>query len=779
MNLPIRKIILASWQVLAVTWVLMLILALGFTSHFLLKNGLDYDQTHLYPVTEVDDARSAAQKNLSPFANYRLTFMVGFPEYTAASFDDNVLKIKGQWHVPATLRKVSWEGLEINEYFSFYRLISNRLMNLVDQHSITKFSDDDLFARALESLTGIGQASLIPKADDPLGFFDRWAKKRLPRSTVVSSGDTLKLYAANRVWAIFVYEAPDDLKDLSAFDLNTCIDDLKQISTTIVPNAEVLIHGKPYVSVKAAHTHLLELSGIFTFIIIFLGGLIRRWSPSNRFPTLVIFSTLASFIAGFSAVIVIFGSVSLWAVVCASSLTGFVVMFVGYFLLVHRYYSLLSPVKVFDRILKPLLWIIFILCSDLALLYLIPLIAVRQIIVFMTAGLLSCAITLILIFPSFNPGPIAESDFSKKMLFFSNRFPRFSLKHWQEKPMDYTAIGITFALLLVSGYLQLKFSQNIQNLTYISPELSVEEKSVDRLLSLPNTDKFFIVTASSAQDVLMTEEALRLGFVKRGMNQTEMTTTCVSKWFPSYTRQNDIEKLRHEMFERVKKPLSNLLGYPLQQPNPIQLDVRFEDWLDLPTARSVRHLWLDVPEGFSSIVQISGMQDSQIPQLIDLGNHLAGVTFVDISGDANNFLAQYRFIFIGILVLVTVCSFTVSLFHYGLRSWRLVVPSLLGVLCSVSLGSWFGMPFTVFTAMSLVLIYGIGIAIALLYYTNEENESLSFSLTIFASLSVSFAFCFIGLSSTPAIKTFGLTTALGVLSTGVIILLVRPKPQSF
>ena len=138
-------------------------------------------------------------------------------------------------------------------------------------------------ARALESLTGIGQASLIPKADDPLGFFDRWLRSALPRSTVVSSGDTLKLYADNRVWAIFVYEAPDDLTGLSAFKLNRSIDELKSISQSVVPDTTVLVHGKPYVSANVAHTHLLELSGIATFIIIFLGGLIRKWSPSNRF----------------------------------------------------------------------------------------------------------------------------------------------------------------------------------------------------------------------------------------------------------------------------------------------------------------------------------------------------------------------------------------------------------------------------------------------------------------------------------------------------------------
>ena len=81
----------------------------------------------------------------------------------------------------------------------------------------------------------------------------------------------------------------------------------------------------------------------------------------------------------------------------------------------------------------------------------------------------------------------------------------------------------------------------------------MKKKTVDRLLSLPNTDKFFIVTASSPQDVLMGEEALRLSFVQRGMNKTDMTTTCISKWFPSYTRQKDIEKLRLDMFNRVRE----------------------------------------------------------------------------------------------------------------------------------------------------------------------------------------------------------------------------------
>ena len=70
------------------------------------------------------------------------------------------------------------------------------------------------------------------------------------------------------------------------------------------------------------------------------------------------------------------------------------------------------------------------------------------------------------------------------------------------------------------------------------------------------------------------------------------------------------------------------------------------------------------------------------------------------------------------------------------------------------------------------------LAIALLYYTNEENEDLSFSLTTFGFLSSSFAFCVIGLSSTPALHIFGLTTAMGILSSGIITLLIRPQPKN-
>ena len=395
--MQIRKVILASWQMLAVTWVLMLTLALGFSAHYLLKNGFDYDQSHLAPITEVDDARVAAQKSLSSFENYRLTFMVGFPESHTQLFDDNVLKLKALWAPPAALERVNWEGLEINQYFSFYRLISNRLMNLIDQHTVGSSSDEELLARSLESLTGIGQANLIPKADDPLGFFDRWAQKRLPRSTVVSSGDTLKLYAQGYVWAIFVFQAPQNLENLSYLELNNAIDDLKEVSASIDPSSMVIVHGKPYVGAAAAQTHVLELSGIATFMIIFLGGLIRKWSPSNRFPTLVFFTILSSYVAGIFAVIITFREVSLWSIVCGSSLTGLVVMLVGYFLLVHRHYSLLSPVRVFDKILKPLLWIVVIECMAIALLYIIPLPPIRQAAVFMSSGLLACAITLILI----------------------------------------------------------------------------------------------------------------------------------------------------------------------------------------------------------------------------------------------------------------------------------------------------------------------------------------------------------------------------------------------
>lgn len=771
----IRKILSTSWQALAALWALIILFNVCLQVHYLLKNGFDYDHSHLYPIVNVDDTRVAALDNLSTIANYRVVYMAGIPAESAEHFDAFVKETNEQWQAPSGLKKVRWEGAEINEYYSFYRLISDRLMNLIDQHTISQLSDEELLARALESLTAVGQSTFIAKTDDPLGFFARWAQKRLPQSTLLSSGDTFKIYGDNYVWAIFIYEAAPNLEGLSPSEMLRATDELRKTAQRIHPLARVLVNGRPYLSAVLYRDQLQEIVATALLSLLIMYALLRRWSTSPRLFMLVCMSIGSGLVMGMTALHVIYNKLSLWAMLLSAPMAGVSCILAVFYLLTQREFPKLSFSAFIERISAPILWLTFIVAVSYGLLYIVPLPGIREFSVFSCACIISSTITVMLLFPAIRIDPISHSDFSRKMTYWVHKFPRLSLSHWQTKPTDYTAAALAFFVVLTAGFIQLDFDQDIGDLSARHQGVHAEHRLVNSLLTLPDTEHFFVINAPTPQDVLMSEEALRLGFVQRGMNKFDMTTTCLSKWFPSYTRQQSVEALRQDMFERIRAPLSDILGYPLPEPQPPQIEVTFEEWLASPSASPVRHLWLDVPHGYSSIIQIAGIDEDNFPALEQLAESIAGATFVNTIGDLNELISQYRYTYVGIFVLAVVCTFTVCLFHYGLRSWRIVIPPLLGVASGISLGSWVGLSFTVFSALSMVLIYGLGISIAILYYTSDEHESLSFSLTAFATIISTCSFAMLGLSTTPAIATLCLTVAFGLAVTGFIILFIRQK----
>ena len=772
----IRRFLLQSLRALAVAWSLLLVLCLSINVYHIVKEGIDYDLANIYPTTWVDDVRSAAQKNLSPIKNYRTIFMVGFSADKARDFDDYITKIKREWSPPQSLQAGQFSGLDINEYFAFYRLISNRLMNLIDQHTVMQLSDEALLARAVESLTAVGHSTFIAKTDDPLGFFAQWAQKRMPKSTLLQRGDTLKLYAENKVWGIFLYRANDNLDALNPFELNDSIIRLQNLATQLDPNAEILVHGQPYESSVMARIQVSELVAIVCFHILLIGFLLRLWSRSKRMAYLTVLCVLATYTFSLATMVVVFQKISLWTLVAGSAVTGLNVVFVALYLFTQRLYPKESPLRILDRLLSRIAWCLGIAITIGAILYLAPMPTIKQLGIFFAASAVSGAITLILFFPFLAGPPIGQTDFTKKMATYCRYFPRFSLARWQRKPSDYTAPLTALAFFVLIGMFQLNFHQSVRDFVNIPDDVVQEHDKVESLMMLPNTTKFFLITTPSTQETLMAEEALRLVFVQRGLTDDGMTTTCVSKWFPSIERQHRIEYIRHLMFNKVRKPLSELLETDIREPDPPQLDISFEEWLNSPTASTSRYLWLDVPNGSSSIIQIAGIDDESIQKLIDLSHAIAGASYVDTEADIDHLLDQYRFIFVGIFALFVVCSVTVSLFHYGFRSGKVVIPPLIGITLSVAVLSWFGMPFTAFSAIAINACYGCGIILALIYFAHDDDET-RFSLTTFSFLAMAISLGIIGLSSTPGITQFGLTGAVALIATGITLLLIRPKTK--
>ena len=369
----IRKILSTSWQALAALWALIILFNVCLQVHYLLKNGFDYDHSHLYPIVNVDDTRVAALDNLSTIANYRVVYMAGIPAESAEHFDAFVKETNEQWQAPSGLKKVRWEGAEINEYYSFYRLISDRLMNLIDQHTISQLSDEELLARALESLTAVGQSTFIAKTDDPLGFFARWAQKRLPQSTLLSSGDTFKIYGDNYVWAIFIYEAAPNLEGLSPSEMLRATDELRKTAQRIHPLARVLVDGRPYLSAVLYRDQLQEIVATALLSLLIMYALLRRWSTSPRLFMLVCMSIGSGLVMGMTALHVIYNKLSLWAMLLSAPMAGVSCILAVFYLLTQREFPKLSFSAFIERISAPILWLTFIVAVSYGLLYIVPL----------------------------------------------------------------------------------------------------------------------------------------------------------------------------------------------------------------------------------------------------------------------------------------------------------------------------------------------------------------------------------------------------------------------
>ena len=168
--------------------------------HFLVKRDINTDLMAMAPQVTVDDARTQAQSILSTNLNNRVLLMVGLSQDRRSEFDSIFEQLQSQWRPPANFQQLPWETLEVNSQLDFYRSIAPRLMNVEDQRIISLSNNQQLLGRAVAALDSVGHLSLIPKSDDPFGFFGDWLTKRLPKNTFLPTGHAPKLFANNKVW---------------------------------------------------------------------------------------------------------------------------------------------------------------------------------------------------------------------------------------------------------------------------------------------------------------------------------------------------------------------------------------------------------------------------------------------------------------------------------------------------------------------------------------------------------------------------------------------------
>jgi predicted exporter len=114
--------------------------------------------------------------------------------------------------------------------------------------------------------------------------------------------------------------------------------------------------------------------------------------------------------------------------------------------------------------------------------------------------------------------------------------------------------------------------------------------------------------------------------------------------------------------------------------------------------------------------------------------------------------------------------------RYGRRAWRAYLPTLLGGVVTLAVFGWLNTPVQIFVVLSLILLLGMGIDYGIFMLEHPGERSVWLAVAI-AGISTLLAFGLLALSTTPALRAFGVGILVGETSTWLLTPLFRPHPQ--
>ena len=103
------------------------------------------------------------------------------------------------------------------------------------------------------------------------------------------------------------------------------------------------------------------------------------------------------------------------------------------------------------------------------------------------------------------------------------------------------------------------------------------------------------------------------------------------------------------------------------------------------------------------------------------------------------------------------------------EAWRAFGPTALALLLTAGVLGIMGESLSLFTVLAGVLLVGLGIDYGI-FLTAEGGDRRTYAAVLFAGLTTMASFGLLALSETPALRSFGLTVAVGE----TLILILTP-----
>lgn len=757
------------WRWLAWAWLLLMLAVAWHQWRFWHESRLDSDVLALLPQDAQDAELADVTRRIADASARQVVVLLGADTPERAHAAEAAFRKR----IAATplLRETGAAQDWFDAARRFYAPYRDRLLTDEQRRRLHATPAETLAESALAALYGpIGAPRLTDWSNDPLGLWPQWWQARAAASGMRVGEDGL-LQAEGRYWSALQFETRD-----SAFRLNgtrplqTALDAASASAQAAIPGLRVLHAGVPLHAEAAAVQANREINTIGWGSLAAVLLLVWLSFRSLRPIVLVASSLLIGCAAALSVTALVFGKVHLLTLIFGASLIG-VAEDYGIHWFASRQGRPVSQRWSLLRHLLPGLWLA-LLTSALAYLALglAPFPGLRQMALFSVTGLAAAFLTVICWFPWLDRGELRATGFSQAI--------GASLPRWARarRSKTWLALAALASLAAIAGFAKLRVDDDLRSLQSSPKSLIAQQIEIGRVLGLPSPAQFYLVRGGDAQELLEREEALvaRLGALQasgeiRGIQ-------AVSTWLPSLRRQREDAALSAGKETAVLSAIGTALGETLRRPDFASDAIEPRAWLASPVSQPFRRLWLgDIGHGTASVVMIGGLTAANAAKTLPAqAQGLPGVRWVDRTADFSALLRHYRRLMSGLLLVGVVLVFALLWWRYRGNAWRVMLPTLLAGVATVAALGWLGQPLQLFNVLALLLLLGMGIDYGI-FLLEHDGDPAAWTAVCVGAASTWLSFGLLALSSTPALRAFGLTLLFGIGLVWLLSPLFRPS----
>ncbi|HJT06495.1 MAG TPA: hypothetical protein VJ747_06205, partial [Stellaceae bacterium] len=171
----------------------------------------------------------------------------------------------------------------------------------------------------------------------------------------------------------------------------------------------------------------------------------------------------------------------------------------------------------------------------------------------------------------------------------------------------------------------------------------------------------------------------------------------------------------------------------------------------------------DDAQGAMHLVLLSGV--ARLDEVRRVSEAVPGVRLVDPAGDITRLLGEYRRRAMLLLGVSTLFMLPIIFWRYGLSGGaRTLAPPAIAVLLTPPLMALYGIPFTFFSAMALILVLSIGFDYAVFCRETSPTQRAVTMLGVWlAMVTTLLSFGLLAFSRVFAVQAFGTTLLIGTL----------------